>query len=213
MRVGVIGVGIHAQSAILPALPQAGLKLTATCARHLEHAEKVAAVFGAEHSFDDVGRMLDEAVLDGVIVIVPPDQFAGVIRPCMDRRVPIFAEKPAANDADEAQELAHEANRLAVPIVVGYMKRFASAYRKARDITQRAEFGALTMGSFTWSMGSFSDRFSMRDWLFENPVHHFDLARFFFGELGELHVLSRTDREYSVAILGRSESGALVNIR
>src|SRR5262249_46457628 len=113
----------------------------------------------------------------------------------------------------EAQELAHEANRLGVPIVVGYMKRFASAYRKAREITQRSEFGPLTMGSFTWSMGPFSDRFSMRDWLFENPVHHFDLARYFFGELGELHVLSRTDREYSVAILGRSEAGALVNIR
>jgi predicted dehydrogenase len=206
-------VGVHARNAILPALPLAGLKLAATCARHIERAEEAAAMFGAEQAFDDIDRMLDETELDGVVIVVPPDQFADVIRACIRRGVPAFAEKPAANDADEAAQLTDEAERLGVPVVVGYMKRFAGAYRMAKEIVEKPEFGRLTMGSFTWSMGPFSDRFSMRDWLFENPVHHLDLARFFFGELEDLHVLSREDTEYSIAILGRSEASALVNIR
>jgi predicted dehydrogenase len=213
MRVGAVGVGVHARNAILPTLPLAGLKLEATCARHRERAEETAALFGAGRAFDSVDRMLEEVELDGIVVVVPPDQFASVIRACMRHGIPVFTEKPAANDAAEAAELAREAEQLGVPVVVGYMKRFAGAYRRAKEIVEKPEFGHVTMGSFTWSMGPFSDRFSMRDWLFENPVHHFDLARFFFGELEDLHVLSREEGEYSVAILGRSSRGALVNIR
>jgi predicted dehydrogenase len=48
--------------------------------------------------------------------------------------VPIFADKPAANDAAEAADLASEGAESGVPVVVGYMKRFAGAYRLARDL-------------------------------------------------------------------------------
>ena len=74
-------------------------------------------------------------------------------------------------------------------VLVGYMKRFAVGYQRAQEIMGRPGFGAPTLGSFSWSMGPFADRFGMRDWLFENVVHHFDLARFFFGELSDVHVV------------------------
>jgi len=213
MRVGAIGVGIHALTSILPNLPGAGMTLVATSARHIDRAEAAAARFGAGAAFDDAERMLDEVSLDGAVVVVPPDQFAGVIRACIRKRVPVFADKPAANDAAEAADLAAEAAEAGVPVVVGYMKRFAGAYRLAREIAAKPEFGSLTMGSFTWSMGPFAHRFDMRDWLFENPVHHFDLARFFFGELDDVHVRRGKGEEHTVAVLASSESGALVNIR
>lgn len=127
MRVG--GVGVHAANAILPNLPVAGLTLAATCARHLDYAQAAAARFGAERAFDDVERMLEETDLDGVVVVVPPDEFFEVVQACIRRRVPVFAEKPAANDAAEAKSLADEAAQAAVPVMVGYMKRFAGSYR------------------------------------------------------------------------------------
>ncbi len=213
MRVGAIGVGIHALTSILPNLPGAGMTLSATCARHLDRAEAAAARFGARAAFDDAERMLDAVALEGVVVVVPPDQFSSVVRACIRRGVPVFAEKPAANDAAEAADLAAEAAESGVPVVVGYMKRFAGAYRLAKELTAKPEFGALTMGSFTWSMGPFADRFDLRDWLFENPVHHFDLARFFFGELEDIHVRRRKGTEHTIAVLATSESGALMNIR
>ena len=213
MRVGAIGVGAHATNAILPSLPVAGLTLAATCARRIDRAQAAAARFGAPAAFDDVERMLGDVELDGVVVVVPVDQFAPVLRACLARGIPVFAEKPAANDEVEAQALADEAAAAGVPVVVGYMKRFAAGYLRARALASAPEFGPLTLGSFTWSMGPFARRFSLRDWLFENPVHHFDLARFFFGELHDLHVLHREGPEYTVCVLARSESGALVDIR
>lgn len=213
LRVGAVGVGVHAVNAILPSLPVAGLQLVATCARHLEHAEAVGRRFGAERAFDDVGRMLDECQLDGVIVVVPPDQFFDVISTCIERRIPVFTEKPAANDAAEARRLSDDAASARVPVVVGYMKRFAGAYRLAGELMARPEFGRPTLGSFTWSMGPFARRFGLRDWLFENPVHHFDLARFFFGELQDVQAVRGPGDEYTVVVTATSTSGAIVNIR
>jgi predicted dehydrogenase len=213
MRVGVVGVGVHAVNAILPSLPVAGLQLVATCSQHLESAETAARRFGAEHAFDDLESMLAEAALDGVIVVVPPDQFAEVITTCIKHGIPVFAEKPAANDAAEARALADEAAAAGVPVMVGYMKRFAGAYRIAKDVMGRPDFGSPTLGSFTWSMGPFAHRFGMRDWLFENPVHHFDLARFFFGELDDIHVVRGNGDEHTVVVTATSTSGAIVDIR
>jgi predicted dehydrogenase len=213
MRVGAIGVGVHACNAILPSIPVAGMTLAATCARHLDRAEAVADRFGARRAFEDIERMLDETELDGVVVVVPPDQFSGVIQACVRRQVPVFAEKPAANDAAEARALADEAAEAGVTVMVGYMKRFAGAYRRAKEIVSKPEFGALTLGSFTWSMGPFAHRFDMRDWLFENPVHHFDLARFFLGELEDLQVQRGRGPEHTVVVAGTTASGAIVSIR
>jgi predicted dehydrogenase len=213
VRVGVVGAGIHAVNAILPALPAAGLTLAATCARHIGHARAAAERFGAAEAFDDVDRMLGQVELDAIVVVVPPDQFLEVISASIHRGVPVFAEKPGANDAAEAGVLADEAAAFGVPVMVGYMKRFAGAYRRAQEIVRRPEFGAPALGSFTWSMGPFADRFDIRDWLFENPVHHFDLARFFFGDLGRIHVVRGKGREHTVVVTAESASGALVSIR
>jgi predicted dehydrogenase len=213
LRVGAVGVGVHAVNAILPNLPVAGFQLAATCARHLDRAETVARRFGAARAFDDVERMLEETELDAVVVVVPPEEFFPVIQHCIRRGLPVFSEKPAANDAAEARALAGQAQEAGVTVMVGYMKRFAVGYQRAKELMGRQEFGAPTLGSFTWSMGPFADRFGMRDWLFENVVHHVDLARFFFGELSDVHVVRGPGAEHTVVVTASSASGAVVSIR
>ena len=213
LRVGAVGVGVHAVNAILPNLPVAGFQLAATCARHLDRAEAAARRFGADGAFDSVERMLEVSELDAVVVVVPPEDFFGVIGTCIRRGIPVFTEKPAANDAAEAHALAAQAAEADVTVMVGYMKRFAVGYQRAREIVGRPAFGAPTLGSFSWSMGPFAHRFGMRDWLFENVVHHVDLARFFLGELSDVHVVRGPGTEHTVVVSATSSSGAVVSMR
>jgi predicted dehydrogenase len=214
LRVGAIGCGSHSTTAIWPELPAAGLVLHAVCSRDIDHATAAAQRFGVNRAFDNAEQMLDEVELDALVVVVPPEAFAQYIRLAIERGLPAFVEKPGANSAEEGSELAAQATEAGVEVVVGYQKRFAAAFRKARSLIAEKDFGQPTLGSFTWAMGPFHQRFSLRDWLFENPVHHFDLARYFLGEISELEArVIEVGQEFALVVTGRSNSGALVSIR
>lgn len=214
LRVGAIGCGRHATTAIWPELASSGLVLEAVCSRRLESAGAAARRFGVRRAFEDPERMLDEVEPDALLIVVPPDAYAPLIQLAIERRIPTFVEKPGANSVEEAQQLADRAAAAGVTIVVGYQKRFAAAYRRAKELIAEPEFGSPTLASFKWAMGPFRRRYSMRDWLFENPVHHFDLARYYVGELADLDVRAcESNGEFAVVVGARSESGAVVSIR
>jgi predicted dehydrogenase len=158
--------------------------------------------------------MLDEVELDALILVVPPEAFATYVELAVERGLPVFAEKPGADSPDEAEELARQAEAAGVQILVGYQKRFAGAYRRARELLAADDFGSPTLGSFRWAMGPFERRFTFREWLFENPVHHLDLARFLLGEVSDLEArATEASGEFVLVVTGRSASGALVSIR
>lgn len=210
LRVGAIGCGSHSTTAIWPELPAAGLVLQAVCSRDIDHATAAAQRFGVNRAFDNAERMLDEIELDALVV----EAFVQYIRLAIERGLPAFVEKPGANSAEEASALAAQATEAGVEVVVGYQKRFGTAFRKAKSLIAERDFGQPTLGSFTWAMGPFHQRFSLRDWLFENPVHHFDLARYFLGEISGLEArVIEVGREFALVVAGRSSSGALVSIR
>jgi predicted dehydrogenase len=213
LRVGIVGVGVHSSTAILPGLAAAGLELVATCARHLDRAEAAARRFGATMAFDNVERMLDSADLHGVLVVVPMTEFADVIEKCISYRVPVLSEKPAARNAAEIRHLADAAAEAGVDVMVCYQKRFAAAYRQARSLMAEESFGQVTLGSFSWSMGPAAHAFDFSQWLYMNPVHHFDLARFMFGELEDLTVKRGRGTEHTVVVSAQSSSGAVVSLR
>lgn len=211
MRIGAIGCGGHGTTNIWPHLRGAGMELVATCARHLDRAEAAAAAWGATQAFDDPAKMLDSVEgLDGVVVVVPPDQYASILEVAIERGVPVFCDKPGADSAEEAADLAARAEAAGVPVVVGYQKRFGSGYRQAKDLIDGGVIGSLTQGSFSWSMGPMGD--NLRGWLFENPVHHFDLARYFFGELEDVSVSTARTGGHALAINASSAAGAVVSL-
>lgn len=210
MRVGVVGVGRHATGNLYPNLAPAGLELVATCARHRERAQAAATRWGAAHAFDGVAEMLAAVELDGVVVCVPPGSYAEVVTACLDAGTPVFCEKPGAASSDEARALGALSAARGVPVVVGYMKRFAPAYRKAREIVRSGAFGTPSLGAFTFAMGPWANG-DLRDYLIDNPVHHLDIARYLLGEVSELDgQLTRLDGVgHAVCAVGRTTSGAV----
>lgn len=209
-RVGVVGVGRHASANLYPNLAGAGLQLVATCARHRERAEAAAARWGAPHAFDSFESMLASVELDGVAICVHAVDYAPVVRSCLEASKPVFCEKPGAASSAEALELAALSAQAGVPVVVGYMKRFAPAYRRAREIVRSAEFGQPSLGAFTFAMGRWPID-DLRDYLIDNPVHHLDLGRYFLGELTDLdaYLTELPQSGHAVAAIARSSSGAV----
>ncbi|MEN3284460.1 MAG: myo-inositol 2-dehydrogenase / D-chiro-inositol 1-dehydrogenase [Solirubrobacteraceae bacterium] len=210
MRIGVVGVGGHASATLFPTFDAAGLEVVATCARHLERAQAAAARWHAPHAFDDVGEMLASVDLDGVVVCVRPPDYGPLIEACVRAGKPVFAEKPAASTATVAHALAALSAKTGVPVVVGYMKRFAPAYRKAQAILQSEDFGGPSLAQFTFVMGQTADYADLRPYIIDNPVHHLDLARCLLGELTDLqaHVTELPGGAHAIAAIAKAASGA-----
>lgn len=209
MRVGFIGCGRHATTSLYPALRPAGLELVATCATRLDRAQATAAAFGAAAAYDKVPSLLDGAPIDAVLVSVPPAAYLDVVLPLLDAGLPVFCEKPGAATVEELARIEQRSTETGVPVMVGYMKRFARAYRVAAEFVARPEFGRVTSVHSKFLMGPGFG--SLRGYVIDNTVHALDLMRWYGGEVASLEAraLSLDDNRHALSLLLSFASGAV----
>src|ERR1700733_949907 len=106
IRIGAIGCGEHATTALWPLFAPAGLRCVAAWSRSTDRVGAATERFGISRAYTDLEEMLDDGGFDAVVAVVPPDGFGSVILPAIDRGLHVFAEKPGAASADEAREIA-----------------------------------------------------------------------------------------------------------
>jgi len=211
VRIGVIGAGRHANNALYPAIIESGLQLAAVCARTPQHAQAAAHRWGAPEHFTSVEDMLTQGELEGVVIAVGANAYRPLVTRCIEAGLPVFCEKPGGSSARELRELAQVSSAARCPVVVGYMKRFAPAYRRARDLIRSPHFGAPSLAHFSFTMGQVVPYLAdPRHYLIDNPVHMIDLARYLVGELGEISAVAHRVPEFglSVSLIARAEGGA-----
>ena len=148
-------------------------------------------LFGARQAYSDVDDMLDAENPDGVCIIGPPQMHYEVGMHVLERGTPIFVEKPSSIDFQHAYLLAEAARRSGTFGMTGFMKRFATAYEEAKDITTRSEFGSVSMVSIRYTHGAYPLIWGLEPeplcCLIGNQCHAFDLARFFGGDVTEVY--------------------------
>lgn len=211
LRVVVVGCGAHARNTVYPSLVSAGFQLVACAAAHQESADATARRFGVGSAYACVTRMLerhrDEA--DAAVLVLPPDGYQDTFLSCLQAGLPIYAEKPLAMSQAALRDLESYAAAGASRVMVGYMKRFAPAYARARDLTRAPGFGVLSGWQSRWAMGPGHP--TVQDLLRENATHHLDLARFLMGEVEEVQAQSARVGEgrFTIGVLLRFASGAV----
>lgn len=129
-RIAVVGVGAlgrwHAQK--LANIPSADL--VAVVDRDSAAAERVARE-NDTRACSDYHELLDQ--LDAVSIVVPTTAHLAVAREFLERRIPVFVEKPLAATCDEARELAGIAEQHNCLLQVGHIERFNPALVAALD--------------------------------------------------------------------------------
>lgn len=205
-RVGLIGAGRHGHAIIQPALRFAPIDVVATCSRH------DTPTYPHVRHYMSHEQMLDAeaANLDACIVVVPAAAYRRVLTDVLARGLPVWSEKPAAENAADAVFLEDAAQQAGKPLAVGFNKRFATAYGMAAAAMRRSEFGQPTsfFGKFMVGGRYYTDEAS---YLVDNPIHLIDLARYFMGEVTGMHVDRADIREgqWSHAVTLRFASGAV----
>lgn len=188
LSVAVVGLGkmglLH--SCILNVLPN--VRLEALCEKNSATRSLFQKVMRGTRLVDDVVKLADMG-LDAVYITTPIPSHFPVAKLVLENKVArnLFVEKTLASNYDEAKELCDLARRLADVTLVGYTRRFAVTFRKARDLLNENAIGeVLSFKAYAYSSDFLesSDRVtgaSRGGVLRDLGCHAVDLALWFFG--------------------------------
>jgi myo-inositol 2-dehydrogenase/D-chiro-inositol 1-dehydrogenase len=209
LRVGFIGCGRHATKMLYPSLHLARMELAAVCDVDEVKARRNARWFGAESVYTDHRRMLEKESLHAALICTGPATHTMLALDCIERRLPVFVEKPPALNLAEVERLRERSEALGVPVMVGTMKRHAPIYRRMKEIISSPSFGPVAAVEAKMALGwKNSNGFAL---LLDAGIHTLDLLRFLMGNVTEVsHQKYELDETHSsYAILLKFESDAV----
>jgi len=203
-KIAFVGCGGHATGSLYPTIhtiPE--FDLVAVCDKQKELAERNARNFGARRMYTDLDTMFAQEKLDGAVIVGPPQMHYEVGKRCLDAGLPIFVEKPSALTYKEALELAEYAKKRKLYGAMAFMKRSSTAYRMAKGIVAKKEFGRPTALEVRFCNGRYPAIWGIKEperaYLIGQAVHIFDLIRFFGGDVSEIYATLSVFKRYEAA--------------
>jgi predicted dehydrogenase len=150
IKVGFIGCGSHSFRNIYPTFQFAPVKLVATCDLEIDKARSFAAKFGAQNAYGDYREMLDKEQLDAVFIVTGYDKKGRPLYPamaldCLAAGTNVWIEKPPAASCTEIEAMRAAAAKAGKQVQVGLKKMFFPANEKAKALTERADFGEISL--------------------------------------------------------------------
>jgi predicted dehydrogenase len=141
MRVGVIGVGIAGTSHLFDLTASDRFEVSAVCASRAERAMAAARLFSVPAYFTDADVLVNSAKIDAVVVAVPPNVSALILRTCMDAGLPTLVDKPAGVRGADFERLAAAATAPTSLARVAYNRRYQAHVLGARRFLERHREG------------------------------------------------------------------------
>jgi len=147
-RIALVGCGAIAECHHLPNIAaSADLKLQTACDVDLERARRIADTWGARRWTSDWRDVFADDV-DMILLCTHTGLRRELILPALEHGIPVYTEKPLAEDAGEALEICRHVKRTGVPVGVGYNRRSCPAADTLRAMVATARREGAQVGSY-----------------------------------------------------------------
>ncbi|HET6672029.1 MAG TPA: inositol 2-dehydrogenase [Agromyces sp.] len=223
VRFALIGTGrigqVHAAS--IAANPDATLTLVYDPV--VEGAQAVTQRYGGVVA-SDLEAVFSSADVDAVLIASPTPTHIDLIDRAVDAGIPALCEKPIDLDIARVDALRSKVEVSAVPIALGFNRRFDAGFASARARVAAGEIGTLEHLSIISRDPAPppAEYVGMSGGIFRDmTIHDFDMARFFVPDIVEVFATGSSlfdagAREHgdfdSAVVVLRAASGALVTI-
>ena len=144
VRIGIVGLGFGTAHVGTTANID-GVRVAAVAdnapvrGRNVSVAEFAASI-GAE-GFDDGVRMVREADIDAVDLVVAPKWREPLLQAAAQRGLPVLMEKPMANSLAQAERFASIVRDAGIPFMMEYPLRFHPATQRAKELLDDGPLG------------------------------------------------------------------------
>jgi myo-inositol 2-dehydrogenase/D-chiro-inositol 1-dehydrogenase len=196
LKVGIIGAGyiggVHA--GILARDER--VQLVAVHDVDRERAEKLARTNDAQPAASST-EVIERC--DAVYITAPNTQHVALTLAALDAGKHVFCEKPLAINIADAESVFAKAKTTKSVVQVGHNRRFAPVYATLKQlITEKhvphSAHVKMNRGELLNPIWT-GDPSVTGGFLYETPIHMFDMMRFLFGEVESLHAIG-SQHEY-----------------
>jgi predicted dehydrogenase len=150
LRIGVIGIGWYAGTALIPRLRETGrAEIVAIARRNTDRLAQAQAELQIPAAFTNWREMLDKTELDAVVVSTPPNAHAEPTVAALERGLHVFVEKPIALTPADAQRMQAAAIAAERTLMVGYNARGMGSWRTIARLLNEGAIGTLRQVSVT----------------------------------------------------------------
>ncbi len=210
--VAVIGAGNFARRQHLPNLARIPeCRLRAVCDLDAALAERMRERWGAEYAAADYRRVLDDREVEAVVIAVRDDMQAPITIAALDAGKHVYVEKPLAETPQACASVVEAQRRGGRRVAVGFNRRFAPIYRRAREIIA-ADGGPFNVhmrmadDAWRWATG-YPPGYLIR----HDVCHLFDLLRWLSGS-AVVSVYCTSSRPDDDSMVLRLASGCVASI-
>ncbi|NLX99575.1 MAG: Gfo/Idh/MocA family oxidoreductase [Rhodopirellula sp.] len=193
VRFGLIGYGAwgshHARaiSSVSEAI------LVAIAESRPEAREQAAGDHPHTAVYGDYREMLAREALDAVAVVLPTHVHYEVANDSLEAGCHLLLEKPMAVSIEQCERLNALARTRGRLLAVGHEFRVSALWGKVKELIDSGAIGEPLYGMVElwrnpYRLGSHGWRYDINrvgNWILEEPIHFFDLARWYFAGAGE----------------------------
>ena len=197
LSIAVIGAGRigHVHAKTIAAHPQAELALV--CDPFEDAAEKLAATYGAR-SCKDVEEVFADPEIDAVIVGSPTPLHIPHLLAAAKAGKAVLCEKPIALDMKDVEAAQAELDAVTVPVMFGFNRRFDPSFATLHQAVADGKIGDLETLLIISRDPSAppAEYVKVSGGIFRDmTIHDFDMARFFLGDIVEVHAFGQNFNE------------------
>lgn len=193
VRFGLIGYGLfgshHANAIAECATAElAAIAVRSDASQQLaRNAHPTADVLG------DYRQLIDRDDIEAVSVVAPNKLHYEIAKAVLESGKHLLLEKPMALRVDHCDELVALAEAHKLVLAVGHELRLSSLWGGVKTLIDRGAIGdplhvLIELSRFPYRQGSEGWRYDIErvgSWILEEPIHFFDLARWYLSSRGE----------------------------
>lgn len=220
VRYGLIGYGLFGKHHAAAITRSPGAELAAIAVRSAESQAAARKDHPAVHVLGDYRQLLARPEIDAVDIVVPNALHYTVAKAALLAGKHLLLEKPMALGVAECDELNSIAASGKLVIAIGHELRFSRLWGRVRSLIDQGRIGRpqyclIELSRFPYRQGSEGWRYDIGkvgNWILEEPIHFFDLARWYLASLGDpVSIYARANSRHADHPELQDNFSALVN--
>jgi len=138
LRIGLLGCSDIAPAAVIkPSLMLSEVEVVACAARDFQRAQKYAKVHGIPRAFATYEELIKDPEIDAIYISLPNSLHCKWALECFAAGKHVLCEKPMANNAEEAQQMAAAAKKNGVFFMEAYHWMYHPMAARIKELVKR----------------------------------------------------------------------------